>query len=76
LSDKLNIPAAQLTKDNVEQELAERGIDHAAISKIKEILNICEFARYAPPAENSAMGNLYEETIMQISSIESKIKKK
>jgi len=76
LSDKLNIPAALLTKDNVEQELTKRGIDETIILKIKEILNTCEFARYAPPAENNAMGNLYEETILQISEVEQKAKNK
>ncbi|MDR0811111.1 MAG: BatD family protein [Paludibacter sp.] len=73
LSDKLNIPAAALTKDAVTQQLAERGIGEQTIAKVKEILNTCEFARYAPPAESNAMGNLYEETIAQISDIESNI---
>jgi hypothetical protein len=75
LSDKLNIPAASLTKDNIEQELAKREIDETVIAKIMEILNTCEFARYAPPVENNAMGNLYEETILQISNVEGKVKK-
>ena len=47
LSDKLSIPLANLTKDNVEAELAKYGVDESLISEFMDILNTCEFARYA-----------------------------
>jgi len=41
LSDKLSIPQANLTKDNVEMELAKYGVDDALIKEFMDILNTC-----------------------------------
>lgn len=75
LSDKLNIPQAELTKDNVEAELAKYGVDEALTQEFMEILNTCEFARYAPSAASDAMDKLYEQTVDAIGKMESTIKK-
>ncbi len=75
LSDKLSIPMATLTKDKVMSELTARGIDEGLISRLTDILNTGEFARYAPNSGTQEMGNLYEETINVISELEEKIKK-
>ena len=57
LSDKLNIPQADLTKDNVEVELAKYGVDELLTKEFMDILNTCEFARYAPSQASDAMIN-------------------
>lgn len=75
LSDKLSIPAASLTKERIESELQLRGVDSAPIKQFVDILNTCEFARYAPNSGQQEMGNLYDETIDAISNLESIIKK-
>lgn len=75
LSDKLSITVASLTKEKVETELAQRGIDTGQIQSIIEILNTCEFARYAPNTGQQEMGNLYTDTIESISKLEETIKK-
>ena len=75
LSDKLSIPAASLTKERVESELQVRGVESAPIKQFVDILNTCEFARYAPNSGQQEMGNLYDETIDAISNLESIIKK-
>lgn len=75
LSDKLSIPAASLTKERIESELQLRGVDSAPIKQFVDILNTCEFARYAPSSDQQEMGNLYDETIDAISNLESIIKK-
>lgn len=75
LSDKLSIPQAELTKDNVEAELAKYGVSENLKSEFMDILNTCEFARYAPSAETDAMDKLYQLTVDAIEKMESTIKK-
>ena len=75
LSDKLSIPVSLLTKNNVETELEKRGVKPEAIQNVIQILNTCEFARYAPNSGQQEMGNLYQETIQVISKLEESIKK-
>jgi len=75
-SDKLSIPVANLTKDNIEKELSNYGIGKELIDKFMQILNTCEFARYAPAESDAAMDKLYSETVEVIGEMESKLKRK
>ena len=72
----MSIPQANLTKDNVETELAKYGVDDALIKEFMDILNTCEFARYAPAQASDAMDKLYEQTVDAIGKMENTIKKK
>ena len=75
LSDKLNIPQSGLTKENVSIELAKYGVDEALTTEFLEIINTCEFARYAPNKTSGAMDKLFSETIDAIGKMENTIKK-
>lgn len=75
LSDKLNIPQANLTKDNVETELTKYGVEEGLMKEFMDILNTCEFARYAPSQSSDAMDKLYELTVDAIGKMENTIKK-
>jgi hypothetical protein len=75
LSDKLNIPQAHLTKDNVETELSKYGVDEVLSTEFMNILNTCEFARYAPTQASGAMDQLFKQTVSAIGKMESTIKK-
>ncbi len=75
LSDKLNIPQASLTKDNVEAELTKYGISETLIHEFMDILNTCEFARYAPSQVSETLEQLYELTADAIDKMENTIKK-
>jgi hypothetical protein len=75
LSDKLNIPQSNLTTDNVEIELNKYGVDEVLINQFMNILNDCEFARYAPVQSSDAMDNLYEQTLEAIGKMENIIKR-
>lgn len=75
LSDKLSIPVAELTKDRVDSELTNHHVDANVINEFVQILNTCEFARYAPNSGQQEMGNLYDETIQAISKLEQVFKK-
>jgi len=75
LSDKLNIPQSNLTKDNVATELSKYGVEEGVINEFIDILNTCEFARYAPSQSSDAMDKLYELTVDAIGKMENTIKK-
>ena len=75
LSDKLNIPQAHLTKDNVEVELTKYGVEEDLLNEYMDILNTCEFARYAPSQGSDAMDVLFKQTTSAIGKMENTIKK-
>ena len=75
LSDKLNIPVSSLTKDNVEVEMTKYGASEPLITDFMEILNTCEFARYAPGQGSQEMDKLYDSTVSAINKMENTIKK-
>ncbi len=75
VSDKMNMPLSVLTKDNVGIELAKNGADQVFVNEFMDILNTCEFARYAPSNEEHAMDKLYERTVNVINKMESFIKR-
>lgn len=74
LSDKLTIPVAELNKEKITVVLSEKNVDESVIEKLTEILNTCEYARFAPGGLKE-MGNLYEDAIQVISTLEGLIKK-
>lgn len=74
ISDKLNIPVSQLSKDNIEYELTKYGVNEELIKEFIDALNQCEFARYAPGDENEAMDSVYSSAINVISKMENSIK--
>lgn len=73
-SDKLSIPVAQLSRDNVGAELSGHGVEEGLISTFMRILDTCEFARYAPAESGEAMDNLYNETVDAIGKMETQLK--
>ena len=75
ISDKLNIPVSQLSKDNIEEELNKYGVSEDLIKAFISTLNECEFARYAPGNQNEAMDKVYSSAIDIISKMENCIKR-
>ncbi len=75
LSDKMAIPVSSLTKENVQAELKSHDVDDTFIQQLMDILNTCEFARYAPNSGQQEMGNLFDQTIQIISELDGKIKR-
>ena len=74
MSDKFNIPVANLTKENVREELHKRGIPQEDSQRFTAIITRCDEAQYAPSA-TSSMQEVYTEGVELISEIESKIKR-
>ncbi len=74
LSDKLSIPVSNLSKDNVEGILKSHSVDTEAINELMELLNSCEFARYAPSAVSGGTADIYKKAGNIISNLNQKIK--
>lgn len=76
LSDKLTLYTSELSRDNVQAELSRNGVGEELIARFSNILERCEFARYAPSQSDQEMDKLYQSTIDAIGEMESIIKKK
>lgn len=75
LSYKLNIPVADLTKETMKAELEAHSVDETLIGRYMELLNTCEFARYAPVTSNDALDKVFAEAVAVIEALEGCIKK-
>jgi tetratricopeptide (TPR) repeat protein len=76
ISDKLNVPVAELSKDRIAEALKEGNVDQAHSDKFIEMLDACEFARYSPDSGHEAMTAHYNSAVDVISSIDSNMKSK
>ena len=74
MSDKFNIPVANLTKEYVREELQKRGIAPEDAVRYTSIISQCDEAQYSPAA-SAQMSDVYAESISIVSHIESHIKK-
>lgn len=60
LSDKLNIPVSELTRNSAVNSLTEKGIPEADITSLSSILDTCEYARFAPSSSAAEAEIIYE----------------
>ena len=74
MSDKFNIPVANLTKENVREELHKRGVSSEDSQRFTDIITRCDEAQYSP-VETARMSDVYSEGVNLISRIESVIKR-
>ena len=73
-SDKMNIGAEDLSKENIAAMLKEAGVAEELSAQFVALLDACEFARYSPDGGNEAMNTHYNEAVKVISSIDSVMK--
>ncbi len=74
LSDKLSIPVANLSKDNVTDILATHNVDSQLVDELMDLLNSCEFARYAPAAVSGGMEEIFRKADNTLSKLDQKVK--
>jgi hypothetical protein len=73
LKAKLHIETVEMSKDNIIELLQQRNASEQSISQFMELMNDCEFARYAP-ATDTAMNNDLDRAIEIITELEKQIK--
>lgn len=74
MGDKLNIPASNLTKENVREELVKRGVSTELAQQYIDIIVECEYAQYAPSAQGR-VNEVYSNGVEIVSKLEGKIGK-
>jgi len=72
--DKLSIPVAELSKDNIQSELKRRAVAEEPVKQVVALLDDCEFARFAPGDDTGRMDRIYEQAVGVIGQIENSIK--
>jgi hypothetical protein len=75
VSDKLNLDAADLSKENISARLVENGVAEGLAADFTGLLDACEFARYAPDAGHDAMNTHYEKAVSVISAIDDSMRR-
>jgi hypothetical protein len=63
LSDKLNIPLSELSRENAREMLEKQNLAPEIIQDFLQLVDNCEYARYAPPSEDNAMQHDYDKAI-------------
>ena len=73
LSDKMTIPFAELNKERASAGLANHKASESVINRFIQILDTCEFARFAPGEANQKMHEIYDEACDVMSQMEKEI---
>ena len=76
VGDKLNIPVSELSRENIQEKLAEQHVDDKTINKFVGALDECEYERYAPGDPAGNMNKTFESAMTAIMDIEDVMKKK
>lgn len=74
LGDKLRIPMSELNRQNVSEKLASKGIDTERIESLINLIDDCEFAKYAPAASKADMQPVYDKGVEVINRMEEAFK--
>ena len=74
ISDKLNIVRSQLSMETVKEMMLNKNVSEDIVNEFIELLNNCEFARFAPGDPNKKMEDLYQKGIEIITKSEKILK--
>ena len=76
LSHKLNIPIADLSKENVKQILVQKKVEESFIANLISTIETSEYAKYAPGAVSGDLQKVYTTTAELIVNIEQQLNRK
>ncbi len=74
LGDKLGIPYAELTGDTAKEQMLKRGVSEDTAAAFIEMIDKCEFARFAPGQREGEMENMYGSAAALITKLEGSLK--
>ncbi|MCL2727711.1 MAG: protein BatD, partial [Bacteroidales bacterium] len=74
IGDKLGVPPSDHDKEYVCTLLTERNAPQPLIAELSDLIETCEFARYAPAPEVGEMDTVYGRALQIITNIEQTIK--
>lgn len=70
ISDKLNIARSQLSMDTVKETMTGKNVAEDIVNQFIDLLNSCEYARFAPGDPGKKMEDLYQKGIEVITKAE------
>ncbi len=74
LSDKLNIPLSELSRDYARELLGKHNLESEISTDFINLVDNCEFARYAPPSLSNTMQTDYDKAIDLILKLQQKLR--
>jgi hypothetical protein len=74
LSDKLLIQQSELSKDFVSVILNQKGVSPEKSTMLLELLDMCEYARYAPTSVSGNLNEIYQTCLALITGLEDEIR--
>jgi hypothetical protein len=69
-SDKLNLSLADLSREKIASSLEEKSVSKEHSEELLALIEVCEYARYAPDQDKPEMGENYQRAIKLISDLE------
>ena len=75
VADKLTMDVADQSKENIAAALSARGVAPETVTAFTDLLDACEYARYAPDAGHEAMNAHYQQAVSVITAIDASMKK-
>ena len=70
ISDKLGIAPSQLLRDNIAAQLSDYGASPETVSRMLDVLDECEMARFTPQHSDQEVAKLYDEAVTAIRNLE------
>jgi hypothetical protein len=75
IANKLLISSSDLNKEKIRSQLEAKNIETGTITQLLELLEVCEYARFAPVKDENKMKVAYDKSVELISILENKLKK-
>ncbi|MES2566946.1 MAG: BatD family protein [Bacteroidota bacterium] len=75
IGDKFALSIVDLSKEKISEMLLSKNVSIETTTSVIDLLNTCEYAKYAPSAVTGDLKKVYQDTIALISQIEAQIKK-
>lgn len=73
LADKLSIPTSDIKRDYLKERLAQKNIDNSIVENYMQLIDKCEFARYAPAQVNDSFTDIYKTASEIIDQLDKKL---
>lgn len=73
LSDKLNIPIADLNREKAIETLKDKNVKQETIDELINILDTCEFAQYSPSSIKETIADIYSKAAQLMGQFEKQI---
>jgi hypothetical protein len=75
LSNKLHVPFADLSKQLIQDKLAQQQVSEQYTAKLFDLLDDCEMALYTPMHNNDRMQGTYQQAVEVISQLEEELQR-